>query len=173
MPPLQPEKLGAFERSYCDCDKCKAACHTMPGMLAPGDMAYIAVHQGVEPGDLDWTAANFEASPGAMVQMEGLLGRIPTIVPAQRPDGRCVFLTDDDRCGIHKVAPFGCRCFNVCDGPESHEDAVRSSSAALACCAGDLDYIQVWAWLKSVGSTATPTNQRRSALRRKLDEIDT
>jgi Fe-S-cluster containining protein len=28
-------------------------------------------------------------------------------------NGRCIFLTDDDRCSIHSVSPFGCSHFSA------------------------------------------------------------
>ena len=167
---VEPIDLEQYERSYCGCDMCKAACHNMPGMLAPGDLQQIAVECDKEPTDLSWVNTHFCASAGAAVLIDGNPARIPTIVPAQKPNGHCVFLNDEDRCEIHRVAPFGCRCFNVCD-EENREEDLDSSSACLAQCAADDRYRGTWAWLRSHGSIASPLRDRRSALQAELDEI--
>jgi len=39
--------------------------------------------------------------------------RIGTIVPKVDEQGRCIFLTEDQRCSIHAVAPFGCAYFDT------------------------------------------------------------
>jgi Fe-S-cluster containining protein len=56
----------------------------------------------------------FTASKGCVARLRdgGRIVRIGTITPRQKPDGRCVFLDQDDRCLIHEVAPFGCAYFD-------------------------------------------------------------
>jgi Fe-S-cluster containining protein len=56
----------------------------------------------------------FWASPGSLVKhlATGKIERVGTITP-KRVKGRCVFLTEDDRCSIHAVAPFGCAYFDT------------------------------------------------------------
>lgn len=50
---------------------------------------------------------------------EFVIDRIPTIAPRSTDDGRCVFLTADERCSVHPVAPFGCSFFDAhMPGPE-------------------------------------------------------
>jgi len=59
---------------------------------------------------------SLRASKGAIVgDASGQLYRIGTITPAVREDGACVFLTEDNRCSIHAVAPFGCAYFSEHD----------------------------------------------------------
>ena len=96
----------AFERTTCACPECVACCTEQPGPLAPGELDYIAAYLGVSVRD---ALPYFWASPGAVVQDShtGAVHRIGTITPRLR-DGRCVFLTEADRCSIHAVAPFGC-----------------------------------------------------------------
>jgi Fe-S-cluster containining protein len=109
-----------FERSVCGCEPCTAPCRTAPGHLLPSDVARLAgelVAMGwIEKAEDVGTY--LRASPGAVVGKQlggGVLRmyRIGTIVPARRHDKRCVFLTDEERCAIHTVAPFGCAYFTL------------------------------------------------------------
>jgi Fe-S-cluster containining protein len=99
-----------FARTKCACKECVACCKRQPGPLAPGDFERIAAFLGE---DREAAKQHFWASPGAMVKdsMTGQVRRIGSITPRMRR-GRCVFLTDDDRCSIHEVAPFGCAYFD-------------------------------------------------------------
>ena len=104
--------IEKFTRTECACDRCRTCCKCMPGMLAPGDLEDISLHVGMVDDvkkTKKWIVSHFAASEGALVSKNAKVGRIPTIVPAQRPDGTCVFLNADDRCDIHSVSPFGCR----------------------------------------------------------------
>ena len=165
-------KLNQFERTSCDCHQCQAACKHMPGMLAPGDIDRIAEYVGVDMADEkpadSFIRNNFRASDGAVVVSDGIPFQIPTVVPAQRENGRCVFLTEDDRCSIHPVAPFGCSQFNVCDGPS--RDAGRRSSACLQEIVVSIDYHMLWNWLKRKGLTVPSVFNRRQKLQKSLDE---
>ena len=107
-----------FERTVCACDQCKACCKRQAGPLASGDVeritAFIAKRQGwtLEVA-FDWVKTRLWASPGCLVKdMLGRVQRIGTITP-RCPKGRCVFLTEDERCSIHEVAPFGCAYFDT------------------------------------------------------------
>lgn len=53
------------------------------------------------------------SAAGALVRSRGRPFRIPTLVPARRPDGACTFLTADGRCAVHAVSPFGCAFFDT------------------------------------------------------------
>src|SRR5688500_18711311 len=97
-----------FQRSKCDCAGCVACCKAMPGMLIPGDAERIeSTRPKLFPSEY------LVASAGALVVYRGKPMRIPTIVPAQKPDGSCVFFDDQDRCTIHGVAPYGCSHFDT------------------------------------------------------------
>lgn len=82
----------------------------MPGCLIPGDLERIQQHVGDHSDE--FVTTNFRVSDGAKVaaRVNGMFATvsIPSIVPAQQPDGRCVFLDDNDKCKIHTVSPFGC-----------------------------------------------------------------
>jgi Fe-S-cluster containining protein len=92
----------------------------MPGALIPGDLERI-VEYVQPPNPTDFIATHFLASEGAkvgkFVEREGrptlLKFHVPSLVPAQKPDGRCVFLDEADRCRIHPVAPYGCAYHDV------------------------------------------------------------
>src|SRR5262245_18556120 len=100
-----------FERTTCACDACKACCHQQPGSLAAGELERIAdyLHQPVSQ-----VLHKFWASPGATLidRRTGALYQQGTITPQLRR-GRCVFLSADDRCTIHPVAPSGCALFDT------------------------------------------------------------
>lgn len=107
--------LPPFPRTECACTDCVAFCHTRPGYLSPGDLFAIA-NKLMADGRIHTRAGVFDflrASKGAVVgeAATGKLWRIGTITPKMK-DGKCVFLTDDDRCSIHEVAPLGCAYFD-------------------------------------------------------------
>lgn len=99
-----------FERTICACDQCVQCCKKQPGPLAPSDIAKISsiVTQPLKELLCD--------SPGALAKFKeekiDVIRRIRTIVPQMR-QGKCVFLTEDNKCGIHAVAPFGCAYFDT------------------------------------------------------------
>jgi Fe-S-cluster containining protein len=100
-----------YERTTCSCPECIRCCYDQPGSLAPGQLEAIAAHLG-QP--LRVAALAFWASPGALLgnRATGQTLRIGTITPRVRA-GRCIFLSPDDRCTIHAVAPAGCALFDT------------------------------------------------------------
>ena len=108
-----------IERTTCACAGCVALCKRQPGSLAPGDFERIAAALGE---DRETATRHFWASPGAVVMNTETMRvyRIGTITP-RLEHGRCVFLTAEDRCAIHAVAPAGCRYFDIhMDAAEGH-----------------------------------------------------
>ena len=104
-----------FERTVCACENCTACCKRQPGPLANGDFERIAQAQGWAPEvALEQAQRHFVASPGAVVKdsITGQVQRVGTITP-KRVKGRCIFLTKENRCSIHAVAPFGCAYFDT------------------------------------------------------------
>jgi len=157
MPSIQDR----YERTCCDCQRCKAGCRTMPASLAPGDIDTIAKHIGVEP-DSEFISNNFRASLGSEVQTtRGERLAVSTIVPAQHSNGRCVFLGSRDQCTIHEVSPFGCSRFNSCDEPETEEkqDADHRREAFVKAIVSSIDYRLLWKWLKRKGKDVRPTRK--------------
>lgn len=82
-----------FARSVCACPACVRFCRHMPGYLIPADLDRIRLHVGSSAEWLTWAAAHLRASPGALVMRASRVFRIPTLVPARRTDGGCIFLT--------------------------------------------------------------------------------
>jgi Fe-S-cluster containining protein len=101
-----------FERTTCACSDCAKCCKQQPGYLIPSDLERIAEHLGEPVGP--WLVASPGALVGRMVQGQLQTFRIGSIVPRTVDGGsRCVFLTEDDKCAIHPVAPFGCAFFDT------------------------------------------------------------
>lgn len=158
--------LEQYERTYCDCAKCTAACKHMPGSLAPGDFERIATFTR-SPPDEKFLEEFFRASDGPLVRMfhddgtpEDL--HIPTLVPRQEEDGRCVFLDERDRCIIHPVSPFGCRMYKVCDPPTQEDD--EKSANMLRQILKVQEYLGLWKHLVERGLFVKPLLERRHDL---------
>ncbi len=160
---MHPREL--FPRSECACAGCVACCKAMPGMLVPGDVERI---ERTLP--TLWPSQYLVASEGALVVYRGEAVRIPTIVPAQKPDGSCVFLDDQDRCTIHAVAPYGCTHFDV---HQSKAESDARSTAGLWTILTDASvcYFALWKLLVQQGRTAPPLKVRRARLQRLLLEV--
>ena len=168
----------AFERTTCDCQKCKCGCKAMPGFLVPDDVEDIGRHLGIEPATpaaWEFIRNNFVASEGTVagkmnpftLQVETF--RIPTIVPAQNPDGRCVFLSADDRCTIHKASPYGCRMFSVCE-PRTEEQTARLHAGMAEICKNP-GYHVLHHMLESEGKVCAPLFVRKGKLCALLDAL--
>jgi Fe-S-cluster containining protein len=165
--------LTQYERSYCRCELCRAPCKSCPGHLVPTDVHTLSDYIGIEQDDpawYDWFLKHFEASEGALVVRDGRAFRVPTIVPAQHEDGRCVFLDAEERCTIHPAAPFGCRMFRVCTTEDGEDE--RSAAGLEAICAS-MDYQLTWAWLRTKGRIAKPLAERKVHLRKLLEGTKT
>ena len=150
-----------YERTICDCAKCKRPCHAMPGMLIPGDIERIAGYLGHR---LEAVLAEVLASPGALVGTRTPLGiqmgRVPTIVPATRK-GRCVFFKEDGKCAIHPVAPYGCGWF---DFHMSEAEGDERSKAALRAILTSHSYLEVWIELWLLGRRSPGPEVKRSKI---------
>jgi hypothetical protein len=98
------------ERASCSCRKCRRNCMYMPGMYLPSDLDK-AIPPGADP--FAWAEINLLASPGALAEKDGVRFRIPTLVPATKPDGSCMHYKQRG-CTIWENSPFGCAFFG-CD----------------------------------------------------------
>jgi Fe-S-cluster containining protein len=150
----------------------------MPGSLAPGDLQRISDYLGVTPDQEKYPGKllpefmnNFVASEGPLVKRDGEYKRIPTIVPAQKDNGRCVFLSSKDECTISPVAPFGCSQFNTCDGEEHAICSTTKFNALLNSIMSDVGYLIWWAWLKAQGKVAAPMKDRREAFQNEIRKL--
>lgn len=131
--------LSQFEPSSCRCNECRQTCQTRPGFCAPGDVERIAAYVGMEPAG-DFLQDHFRPLGGPLVTFgDAEPVNVPVIVPAQREDGSCVFLTADERCGIQPVKPLGCAICNACRGGNAEaEDAIARAIAE------DIEYLDLW-----------------------------
>lgn len=97
--------------------------------------------------------------------------QIPTLTPAAKDDGSCIFLEQDGRCGIHPVAPFGCAFFDV---HQTHKQADAISKSGLAAVLEDHVqrgvYSQVWQHLQHKGLIGRPPVESRRLQRAAITE---
>jgi len=148
-------------RTSCSCAGCVLNCQFMPGFLVPSDLGRM-IPPGADP--LVWAETNLLASPGAVAWHNGKAFRIPTLVPAVKPDGSCINL-QDGLCTIHENAPFGCAFFD-CQSP------LGGASAALAAVhqewhtEGSL-YVRIWMHLAVKDKMQQPAEKLRERMRQK------
>lgn len=161
-----PEQV---ERTVCSCVSCKAVCRAKPGELAPGDFRRIAEHVDCEPTE-SFMLANFMATPGRTVTLEnGDTVVAPTIVPAQKSNGDCVFLAKSGRCLVHPVAPFGCSRFNECS---VNEDDPARDAILLSSCFRNAEYLLHWVTLHAHGKSAADDSSRSAVLKSLIEGLD-
>jgi Fe-S-cluster containining protein len=153
------------ERTECDCRACVINCRFIPGSLIPADLYRISEYLG-ESDLTRFALDNLLASPGAIIYTRSGLVGIRTLVPARRTDGACRFLTAEDRCSIHAVAPFSCALFGCKQGREE-SDALSLRGlmeVASAWQRGDL-YAQLWLMLYNAGRIAPSPIEARARMR--------
>lgn len=157
-------------RTICDCRLCVTNCHFIPGYLIPDDLARISAKVGVE-NVLEFALANLLASPGAtVITYGGEQHQIPTLVPARRADGACKFLSAENRCTIHEVAPFACAFFDV---HQSREESDRGSIQGLMAIDAEWrdptsTYSLLWLMLDAAGLKAPAPMVARAKMRAAL-----
>lgn len=131
---ITPHPLAIpFKRTVCACSECVQCCKEQPGFLIPGDAERIAAFTGLP------SSATLSASPGGLVmdKQKGRVFSVRTITPQSNYKGRCIFLTPEDKCSIHPVAPFGCA---YCDTHMSNESGHRVSLWGMQQVIGDEAY---------------------------------
>jgi Fe-S-cluster containining protein len=116
----------------CTCPGCVAACKRKPGWFMPGEVAQAASLLGMSAQDFfdRYLAIDYYAREEG--ELTNVLSPATTnIEPGGyfgfRPHGRCVFLTTDDRCGIHAAKPF--ECAQDLHRPESDFQNIHTSIA--------------------------------------------
>lgn len=100
----------------CSCKDCVSACHNKPGWFLPEEIKpaadllgltekeffdkYLAVDYYGNSDSFTFVIApaTHKCKPGSEYPLE--------------PTGRCVFLTDDEKCGIHAAKPYECRKYD-------------------------------------------------------------
>ena len=146
--------LSIYERSYCECDKCRqSCCQGKPGALAPSDIDHIAEFFGHEYATEEFIEYNFDAVADGPITRTPVKdeGETPVIRPKSREDGHCVFLSEGGRCTVHRVAPFECSRTKACD-PDDGEAGMKALGEAIV---ASPDYVRLWFWLwkKQQGET--------------------
>jgi hypothetical protein len=152
-------------RTSCGCDACVMNCRYMPGMLAPSDLGRMAP-DGDEEAVMAWAERDLRASRGALAAQGENLFRIPTLVPAARPDGSCIHL-EAGRCAIHADAPFGCAFFDC--GPDPGISGLALADIARAHIEGAL-YGRIWARLWERGLRSAGPMEARARMAKALSE---
>ena len=166
---MLPSELNSkHKRTSCSCEKCVALCKTIPGPLAPGDFGQIADYLGVE-FSAEWLEAHFRADEPDNPQIPTTFGTmISTLSPAQREDGRCVFLTDDDQCRIHPVSPFGCSRVNACSACQFTDELINDLVDAIQ---QDAPYALAWGQLHKDGMVSRSKEEQLADLKEAIDRI--
>ena len=133
----------ALERNVCGCKVCQVHCAVMPSFLLPEDIIPYMIATGFVPENgeevavtieevMPWAQVTLMASDGTYVRVpdSDQIVRIPTLVPASRKNGSCIWFNQKSRlCGIHDDAPFGCRMFS-CSMDEQRAKGLSSFAAA-------------------------------------------
>jgi hypothetical protein len=159
-----------FCRTRCACRECSRSCYHLPGYLVPADLQRMHGHLAPEQDLRGWAQGHLRASPGALVLRRGQLCRVPTLVPARRPDGACVHLTAAGQCAIHAVSPFGCSFFDShMPSGEADRRSQRGLQAVLEAWDAQGMYAQLWLALAGEGLVALPPEESRIRLRRAGD----
>ncbi len=148
-----------FKATKCDCPGCRVGCRTMPASLIPGDLERIAKHVGADYRTA-WLGEHFLASDGAKLKVKEEVVSIPTLVPAQRPDGSCVFLGPEG-CTIHPVAPYGCTHSDIHMSDAEALDRSRAAIISQAMTHPHGVYQTAWHVLANTGHMARPLVERR------------
>lgn len=139
------------ERTNCNCLQCAAACKSMPGVLAVEDIKLVEKYPD-----------KFVASEGTVIMECDRRRVLKTIVPAQKPDGSCVFFVNGG-CEIHDESPFGCRMFSVCQ-PYTRQNRYDMKRMYLRVKWSEdrkSYYYRWWTYLQKVGQIATSIEIRR------------
>lgn len=143
-------------RTDCDCEDCTLPCKHKSGFLIPSDLKRISDALNSASSNIaEFANEHLEASPGAVVLHQGHLKSIPTLVPRRRADGSCHWLTEDNKCSIHEVAPFGCAFF---DSHMDLEEGKKLSAKGLVQIAQSYRqpmtlYAMIWSVLSQLGKT--------------------
>lgn len=134
-----------------------------------GDVARIVDDQiGIaSPEAEQFILTHFVASEGAkvakLVDGKPLVFDIPSITPAQKPNGECVFYAEG-RCTIHAVSPAGCALVDPhmsrMEGDAVIAEGLREQIDDLR---ADGPYARLWRHLKESGRIARPRLERRTA----------
>jgi len=120
-------KEFGFKRTVCGCQECSRNCLFIPGYLIPADLQRLLP---TDASKSEWAEKYLRASPGGLVLYQGKAFRIPTIVPARKDNGSCVFHSEGN-CTVHRVSPFGCAFFDNHMSDEEGDIRTRMGLASI------------------------------------------
>lgn len=153
-------EFGA-RRSTCACGSCRLYCKVMPGALIISDLERM-IPKDADP--LAWAEENLLASPGALVanSKTGQQTRVPTLVPATKENGHCIYLTDDEQCSIHTNSPFYCCMFSCfTSDKKAHNLSVQGIQQVANDFANQGLYSKIWLHLAALGKVSDSPDEKR------------
>jgi Fe-S-cluster containining protein len=106
--------LTEFTKNECACSDCASACEVMPGWFVPSEVEAAAALLGLPLDEFVQKFCTIDYWVGD--PMTYVLRPRQTFEPGGSqasgsilpPEGPCVFLTANKRCGIHAAKPFEC-----------------------------------------------------------------
>jgi len=137
----------------CSCWECQLPCLSMPGALSAGDLTRLSELRGPWQTEESWYQEHLRASTGStlMSSRTGQVIRIPSLVPAQRPNRQCHWF-DCGKCAVHAISPWGCRGF---DAHQSDDEATRlqreSITERASLFSRETKYSRTWEMLWGLG----------------------
>ena len=157
----------SFERTVCDCEDCAMNCRFIPGYLLPEDLPRLL---DLHPAEclVGFAEKYLFASPGAKVLQAGKILQVPTLVPARKPDGSCVFF-DGAHCTVHPAAPFGCAFFDP-HQTRAQSDVISQQGILILMREWELyitchsEYASLWKHLFSLGLVAPSPEESRQKM---------
>jgi hypothetical protein len=134
----------------------------MPGYLIPADLERM-IPAGADP--LEWAETNLLASPGATVIKDGVMFRIPTLVPASKADGSCIHFRQR-RCAIWETSPFGCAFFGCTPSPDQERLAQQGLKSVYEACRNPEPtlYARIWEHLWLSGRQSEAPDEKRARM---------
>ena len=92
------------------CRRCGACCRIKDGIVRVGDAEIKRIAAFLGKSEPDFISEDTEVAPDRK-----------SLMLKSRPDGSCVYLTDDNLCRIQSVKPDKCRAFpHEWTNPDSH-----------------------------------------------------
>lgn len=145
--------------SDCACRECVGACRRTPGWFAPGEAEKAAALLGMAFAEFTrkYLIRDYWSTRRDSIEVLAPVKLGPDGHPLQEPGsvatfgyaferGRCAFLGDDDRCGIHAAKPRECREAMLCVPKEQKPDYIKSRRSIVAA--------WFWHWRRALAGRA-------------------
>lgn len=171
-----PERTEfGFHRTNCGCRLCAINCEFIPGFLIPSDIPRLMEHFGFTD-EKEFARQHLRASPGSLVMRDGVIFRIPCLVPRRQRNVSCQWLTPDKKCAVHEVSPYGCAFLDV---HMSKEEQDARAQVALLQLEREFDnyaklrgstYAVLWHYLNNMGLTNIDPRIMRKRMNQQLKD---